>query len=175
MFLKVVKMKQALILLMLTITLASFGQDRRNAVGLRGGATWGITYDYIHNESSGFMGMVSFREKGMQVTGLLKFYRPAFERLTDRFWWYFGVGAHVGYHKWEEFYYYYYSHYYYYREVTKYAPVMGLDGLIGIEFRMDILPITVGIEYMPYFELLGKDYFKMHFFDFGFALKYTFN
>jgi hypothetical protein len=175
MFLKDEKMRNLVVLILLIATIPSFGQDRHNAVGLRGGGTWGVTYDYIHSEYTGISGLISFREKGMQITGLLKFYRPAFQRVTDRFWWYFGFGAHVGYHKWKEYYYYYNSQYYYYREVTKYAPVMGIDGNIGIEFRMDVLPITISVDYLPYFELLGKDYYKMQFFDFGFGIKYTFN
>ena len=161
--------------MLLAGTLSSFAQDRRHAVGLRMGGTFAVTYDYLHNEFSGFSGMMSFREKGVQVTGMLKFYRPAFERVTDRFWWYAGVGGHVGYHKWTEYFSVNQGIYTYYYEFNRYSPVMGLDGLIGLEFRMDILPICFGVEYMPYFDLFGKNFFKLNYYDFGFTIKYAFN
>ncbi len=175
MYHKDLNMKRLIVLILLVSTLSTFGQERKHSIGFRGGPTWGFTYDYLQNEHSGFSWLLSFRQKGMQITGLLKFYRPAFERVTDRFWWYFGVGGHVGYNKWKVYYTYDQGPYTFFTEVNRYAPVMGLDGLFGLEFRMDILPICISVELMPYFELFGKDFYKISFFDFGFGIKYAFN
>lgn len=168
-------MKRIFILILLISTLSSFGQERKHAIGFRGGSTWGFTYDYLHNETSGFQAVMSFRDKGIQLTGMLKFYKPAFERATDRFWWYFGVGGHVGYQKWEEYFSVVRGTYTYFIEINRYSPVMGLDGVFGLEFRMDLLPIVISLDVMPYFELFGEDFYKFNPFNIGFGIKYAFN
>ncbi len=86
----------------------------------------------------------------------------------------YGFGAHVGFESWTVTR--YYNDYYsknWYRD-RRSGPVAGLDGLAALEYTIPQIPIVVGIEAKPYFNLFGKNFFQLQPFDFAFTIKYTF-
>ena len=95
--------------------------------------------------------------------------------LFDLFF-YYGVGAHTGFIREKKLYYTdcdgndWCEDYY-----RKLYPVLGLDGLIGAEYRFYSVPITIAIDFKPYLEFFGEEFFKINLYDFGLTLKYRIN
>ncbi len=55
---------------------------------------------------------------------------------------------------------------------TYYA--IGVDGVIGLEYRIFTVPMTVSMEVKPYVEYYGLRYIQFKSWDFGFTVKYIF-
>jgi hypothetical protein len=162
-------MKSFFTLAGLLIMLNAFPQDTKNTVGLRFGYTWGITYQAFVDEDKAFEGLLGFRDRGVQFYGLFQRYKPAFSEYTDHFYWYYGLGGHAGFVRWEDYDEYEPYHRYY---VTHFGPVIGFDGNIGLEFWFYKIPLAIGLDYKPFIELFGPRLFN--FMDCAFTIKYTF-
>jgi hypothetical protein len=54
------------------------------------------------------------------------------------------------------------------------APVIGLDAIIGMEFRLDRIPLTFSLDAKPFFELFGQNMFRLSVFDIGLSVKVHF-
>jgi hypothetical protein len=51
---------------------------------------------------------------------------------------------------------------------------MGIDAMIGAEYRLPTLPLTVGIDLKPYFNFVGLRHTNLHFWDLAISAKYIF-
>jgi hypothetical protein len=140
------------------------------AVGIRGGITSAIFYDKGTNELTTTRYMISSRSDGMRFTYIKykQFYKM--DELPDNFSFYYGFGAHIGYARWSEA----VSNFegYYWQSHT--APVTGVDGLIGISYDMQRMPISFTFDAKPYFDVWGKNIFTPKPFDVAFGLVYSF-
>ena len=162
------------IILLLFMLHGTNAQEYKNEIGARVGLSSGITYQYHIDNFRGYKGLLSFRDGGIQLTALLESYRPLYLKFTDKMFYYTGMGAHVGYttHQPQRgflanpFRRYYYP--------GKFAPIIGLDAIAGIEFRLDRAPLAFSLDVKPFFELFGQNIFRLSLFDFGFSMKITF-
>lgn len=148
-------------------------QNPEFAAGFRGGLSSGLTFQQFFNPDEDVKMLLSFREGGVQLTGLMEIYKPVLISYHDQFFMYYGAGMHVGYtryhhNRWRD----YDRDAGYYYPRTK--PVLGADGIVGIEYRIDQIPLTVGFDYKPFFEFFGQDFFRLSFSDFAFTVKYNF-
>lgn len=158
-------------------------QDYLNAAGFRGGVSTGLFYEYFMDEENSGEMLMSFRHRGLQLTILRKYYRPAFLWDTDNFYFYFGWGGHVGYNNavrcldclpvgpatpptppggYPRD----------YRRTNFFA--LGADILLGMEYRFYVIPFSVGVEYKPYVGFFGPSHVARSFADFGGVIKYRF-
>lgn len=166
-------MKPLILIIACIISMASFAQDRKHEIGIRGGESSGIFYRGFIDEGHAIKGLMSFRNNGMQLTALYEKYDPVFCKKTSGFFLYYGVGGHFGYTRWNKRY-----HHpgqpdtYYYDYVA--SPVFGIDGIIGLEYRIESIPLSLAFDYKPFLEVLGEHFFDVHFGDFGFSLKVRF-
>jgi hypothetical protein len=164
----------------ITIILVSFvciqvrTQEYKNAISGRIGLSSGFTYQRMVDDFRGYKGMLSFRDGGIQLTALLESYRPLYLKFTDKMYYYTGMGAHIGYtmHPPQRSFVAnpFRSSYRY----GNFAPVIGLDAIIGLEFRLDRAPLAFCLDAKPFFELFGQNIFRLSIFDIGFSMKYTF-
>jgi len=164
-------MRTALVILLLILVNLGFSQDREMAFGLRMGHSTGFFFDIENKDFSTVRFLVSDRNEGQQFT-ILKYQRIfKHEKLPTYFSFYFGFGAHAGYVRWDPRRNYDYDddHYHEYA-----APVLGLDGLVGISYHLEKLPVLVSFEAKPYFDLWGRNVFSMNPFDFGVSAAYVF-
>ena len=169
-------MKQIyLLIILLFFALTGFAEQPRKAVGIRGGLSSGFEYRVFSGELTSYKALFSFRNQGLQFTGMKEFHVPdAFDILQELSFIY-GYGDHVGFESWYEDAYHYDANgqpYYYHDHRT--SPVIGLDGLAAMEYTIPAIPLVVGIEVKPYFNLFGENFFKLQPFDFAFTVKYTF-
>lgn len=151
-------MKKLISILSLAILLvaAADAQDYKTALGFRLGLYNGITVKHFISRNSALEGLLSTRWSGFEITGLYEIHHEAFN--VDKLKWFYGAGAHVG----------FYGSSYPGGSVT----VLGVDGILGLEYSFDEIPINVGLDWKPSINLLGYS----HFFGDGAALsiRYTF-
>lgn len=167
-------MKQIILFgLLVSLALTGFSQDANKAVGIRAGLTSGFEYRVFTDDLNSYKVLLSARRSGLQITGLKEFHRPDVFDAGIEMSFVYGVGAHVGFESWNKYYERDYYPYVPYRE-RKTSPIVGLDGLAGLEYTIPTLPLVAGIEAKPYFNLFGEDFFDLEVFDVAFTLKYVF-
>lgn len=121
------------------------------AIGLRAGETSGLTLKKSIANSSAIEGIIGLRNYGGSVTVLWEKYQPAFN--TKGFSWYYGIGGHVGwYHRYRVWYYEDKRDrwYRYYDYDNRY--VLGIDGIIGLEYKIPGAPIAFSLDLKPFIE-----------------------
>ncbi len=167
--------KFVLILFLGILAMTTKAQENSQAIGIRGGLTSGFEYRAFANDFVSYKVLLSTRKRGIQLTGMKEFHSPGLFDFSDQVNFIYGFGVHVGYERWNA---------YDPREIP-YGPgsyhfskrtgvIAGLDGLAAVEYNFVEVPISVGFEVKPYFNLFGKNFFQLHPFDFAFTIKYAF-
>jgi len=138
-------MKRIVLTLLLTVGIASFvnAQDYKTGVGLRGGLGYGVTLKHFLGEKAAVEGILATRWGGFEVTGLYEIHNVAFE--VDNLKWYYGGGAHIGF--WG-------SDVSWGTTGAAYT-VIGIDGILGIEYSFTEAPINIGLDWKPAINLVG--------------------
>ena len=138
-------MKKLLIVLsfVIAIALTSHAQDYKTGIGIRGGLSNGLTVKHFISSDVALEGLLTARWNGFLVTGLYEKHAQAFG--VTGLYWYYGFGAHIG--SW--------NHTYKEDQYDNYS-VIGIDGIIGIEYNITEIPFNISIDYKPGINVLGK-------------------
>ncbi len=155
---------------MFLLTIGLKAQENQRSIGIRGGLSSGFEYRVFTNEYHSYKALLSTRDRGIQLVGLKEFHEPGLFDFCDELNLVYGFGFHVGYERWDDSD--FHNGYYYWE--TRSAPLTGLDGLIGVEYNFLEVPLTLGFEGKPFFDLFGHRVFRVQPFDFAFTLKYNF-
>ncbi len=136
--------KQLLILIFFFGLLAVLkSQDYTNGIGLRGGLPYGITVKHFFSDKNAVEGILSTRWGGFRITGLYEIHNPT--KQYPNLKWFYGVGAHVGF--WDD------------RSPFVKDPdsqaILGIDGILGLEYTFDEIPLNLGIDSGLSFNLIG--------------------
>lgn len=120
----------------------------KTAIGLRAGETSGLSVKRFFGEKVAVEGIVGVWNNGLSTTILYEKYSPAFH--LNGLNWYYGAGAHavfeVGYnfhHHWGDRYYHYHHD----------GVGLGIDGVVGMEYKIPTIPLALSIDFKPYFEI----------------------
>jgi hypothetical protein len=141
------KMKKIYFILFLAIMfqINSNAQDYKTSLGIRAGLPVGATLKHFLNETNAIEAILASRWAGFVATGLYEF-----ENWTGEYPalnWYWGAGAHVG--AWSEGYNprldYSYS-----------GAVIGIDGILGLEYTFDEIPLNLSLDLLPSINLIGS-------------------
>ena len=139
-------MKKAFIVASICCLFITVGnaQDYSTGIGIRGGWSNGLTIKHFLGEKAAVEGILASRWQGFSITGLYEIHAQAFD--VDRLNWYYGVGGHVGFWKgnnvaWAT-------------DNNSYT-VIGVDGIIGIEYNIPDIPINISADWKPAFNLVG--------------------
>jgi hypothetical protein len=124
----------------------SFAQDYKTGIGLRGGFANGVTIKHFIGAKPAFEIILASRWRGLEITGLYEIHNQAFK--TERLNWYFGFGGHVGFWNGD------YTHRYWGDPGTNYT-VIGIDGILGLEYNFSEIPINIGLDWKPAFNVVG--------------------
>jgi hypothetical protein len=137
-------MKKTLFIIILTagMAIAANGQDYKTAVGLRAGVPYGLTIKHFVSPKNAFEGILASRWGGFVVTGFYEnvHWTGEYPGLN----WFWGVGAHVGF--WD-------NNPYYIN--TNGNAVIGIDGILGLEYTFDEIPLNLSLDILPSFNLIG--------------------
>ncbi len=126
------------------ITIFSNAQDYNTGIGLRGGLSSGVTVKHFVGEKSAIEGIVSARWKGFNIVALYEIHNQAFD--VEGLNWYYGFGGHVGF--WDG------ANVGWADDTNSYT-VAGLDGIIGLEYNFNDIPLNVSIDWKPAFNIIG--------------------
>ncbi len=165
-------MKRTILTILAVLTFSSLMAQRfEKAVGIRAGQTRAIFFDVQNKYLSSYRFMLSWRENGSQFTAMKYFHQYKMEIFPEYISLYYGYGIHAGYVKWDQ-YYQNTEHGFYWDEAT--APVIGLDGLLGLSYDFKRLPVSITLEVKPFFDFWGKKIFSPNPFDFAVCAIYCF-
>jgi len=168
-------MKNKCIIFGLSLVLLSFSLPRAQAqelgVGVRlGGYTSGLSVKYYRGDNTAFEGILgtSLSRRGVQLTGLYEIQASALG--VPNLQWFYGAGAHLG----------SFSRQQYHRRGNKYYNyvgdkqlfTLGIDGIVGLEYQITEIPITVGLDFKPFIDVNGDGVFLLP--DGALTVRYTF-
>jgi hypothetical protein len=139
----------------------------RTAIGLRVGGTSGLTVKHFNGSGSAIEGIVGIWDDAFSITGLYEKYAYAGATGLN---WYYGGGVHVA----VENDYYNDDDRYYYRDNYRDGGVgLGIDGIVGIEYKITPIPFAVSFDLKPFIEINtnGGTFFSL---DPGIGLKFAF-
>ena len=147
-----------------------FAQGYSQSVGIRAGWSSGLEYRFYTDDSNSYKFLLSGRNRGLQAHALKEFHQYDLFSFSNQLVFVYGFGIHVGFERWNEWYAAPGRSWY----DTRSSLIVGGDGLAGLEYIFDELPISAGIEVKPFFDILGKKPFRINVFDFAFTVKYLF-
>lgn len=146
-------------------------QKFEKSIGVRLGYSKAVFLDIQNHDLSNYRFMISWREGGRQFSAMKYFQQFKLDKLPGYLSIYYGYGIHAGYSTWEQ-----YKqdteHGYYWEEIS--APSFGLDGLIGLSYDFDRIPVSITCDAKPFFDLWGKSIFKAVPTDIGISAVYHF-
>lgn len=151
-----------------TPSLALNTSSYKTAIGLRAGETSGLTIKQFIGSNAALEGIVGVWSHGMSATILYEKYTPAFD--VNGLNWYYGAGGHVAFETGRTVYYYKNGRYDRYQDGSV---GLGIDGLIGIEYKIPAIPFALSLDMKPYMEIISRGRVWMSL-DPGFGIKVTF-
>lgn len=137
-------------LIVFCLVSVSFAQDYNTGIGLRAGPYYGLTVKHFMGEKPAFELMLASRWSGFVITGLYEIHNIAFN--TERLKWYIGFGGHIGFWNGD------YTYRYWGERETQYT-VIGIDGILGLEYSFAEVPISIGVDWKPAFDFVGYSHF----------------
>ena len=151
-------------------------QYYEHSAGIRLGGSYGLTYKKFFNETDAVEFLLGGREDGLQVTATYQFNKPLNLSRNETFFLYYGAGGHIGYEKYPTKSLYDFpsppSSEFYYSNKSYFS--MGIDAIVGIEYRLLTVPLTIGLDIKPYFSYIGYRYTRTNFWDTSLSVKYVF-
>jgi len=152
-----------------------YGQKFDHAAGLRSGDRHGITYKYFLKEQEAIETFLGHYHSGLQSYVLYEWYNPMKLSFLKNLFWYYGAGGHLGYTRHHTEQYYYVNESEILRSDSKKSYFsMGFDGIIGLEYRIYEVPLTVGIESIPIMDFYGLQSVKFQSVNFNASIRYIF-
>ncbi len=139
-------MRRSLISFMIAMAMLSLAnaQDYNTGIGLRAGFSSGLTIKHFTSQSIALEGLLTTRWQGFDITGLYEVHNQAFD--VKRLNWYYGGGAHLGFYN---------GSYAYWGDNGRAYTVIGIDGILGLEYNFDEIPVNIGIDWKPALNLIG--------------------
>ncbi len=148
------------ILLAGTIVIMSSAQDYKTGLGVRIGTANGLTIKHFLNGRSAVEGMLTTRWHGFDITGLYEIHNPAFDVVNLK--WFYGFGGHLGFYD---------GQYVEWGEPGSTYNVIGIDGIIGLEYTLEDAPVSFGVDLKPTLNFIG---YSGLWADFGLSVRYNF-
>jgi hypothetical protein len=129
------------------------------ALGLKFPGGLSITYKKFVADTRNVEAQLTAWHKGFRVAGLYEFNFYTFDNVPELSW-FVGPGAHIGF--WKST----------YKETYNSQVDVGVDGIIGLDYKIKNAPINVSADWEPAVTLVGSAGFTPAFG--GVAIRYTF-
>lgn len=172
-------MKYLYILIVLITSLVTVNaQHFEKSVGIRYGHSNAVFFEKLNKDLTSSRYMLNWRDGGRQFTAMKIFRQYDLDNYSDfsmgdiagQLSFYYGYGAHAGYVRWNQS---ITNETGYFYEM-KSAPVFGLDGIVGLSYDFDRLPLSITVDAKPYFDYWGRKVFQMAPFDVAIGVVYVF-
>lgn len=129
----------------------AISQGLDNAVGIRLGYYPGITFQHFMTDEKAIELIGASRYRGWSFTFLYEIHKPI-EGVAGLKW-YFGGGAHIGIYSW------YANHPWWADEYKGPRSVVGIDGILGLEYFIPDTEFMVSADWKPDFNFYGYNGF----------------
>jgi hypothetical protein len=164
-------MRRILLVFGLFIAGSVYAQNYTRDAGVRLGDSFSATYRQYPDDEQALEGLLFIGRGGMTITILKEFFTPALGHISENFYFQYGFGAHLGFR--------YIDHYKvlnrtYQLEEWRFTPLLGIDGLAGLEYRFPEFPILISFDIRPYFEYSTTQIFSIYLKSIGISIKYRF-
>ena len=126
----------------------------RTALGVKVFDGGGITFKHFLTDRNALELIAYFWGSGTRITGLYEIHGPI--KGATGLQWYIGPGAHIA----------------VYNKNNGDATVIGIDGVLGLDYKFRGAPINMSIDWQPSFELTNNRGFVGSWL--GLAIRYTF-
>jgi hypothetical protein len=142
-------MKRLLVITFLLIGLNSQSQSYKTAIGLRAGETSGLTIKHFMGGDAALEGILGIWSHGFSATLLYEKHAPIKSSGLN---FYYGAGGHIAFET--------YNHSWYYRHGNRYYEHrhggfgIGIDGIVGIEYKFPI-PLAISLDIKPFLEVVS--------------------
>lgn len=129
------KLLSAIVAVLIFSSVAN-AQDYKNAIGVKF-YPGGVTYKHFISDKVSLEGIGYFYNNGTRITGLYEMYFPLGD--VQNLNWYAGAGAHLGFYK---------------KRGTNIngSTAFGVDGILGLDYKIDNAPINLSIDWQPSIE-----------------------
>ncbi len=141
-------MKKSLVisLLLFGMIMTAEAQDYKTGVGLRGGLFNGVTLKHFVNRYDALEFTAALHSEGTLLAGMYQIHANAFD--VPGLNWYYGPGAHLGFYEGS------------FRDAWFDNPeddyvVIGVNGVVGMEYKIDEIPIALSADIIPSLNLVG--------------------
>ncbi len=131
-------MRKALLVVLVSFFIVSGSSAQesgyRTALGVKVWDGGGISFKHFVNGNNALELIGYFWSRGMRITGLYEIHGPISG--ANGLQWYIGPGAHIGFYnsKWGD------------------ATYIGIDGVLGLDYKFNGAPINVSLDWQPSFE-----------------------
>jgi len=165
-------LKRTVILFAFLLTAAGAGAQNgasyTNGIGIRLGTDDGITFKHFIRDDAAIEAILSTGYHAAILTVLFEKHQPLAAPGLDLF---YGAGGHIG--TGERVVYWYRDRwgYYYYEEDNRPYTSIGIDGIVGLEYKFNRAPFTLGIDLKPYVNIYRPGY---SFLDGALSFRYAF-
>jgi hypothetical protein len=164
-------MRRILLAIGLFITCTVCAQNYTRDAGVWVGDYFTASGRMYLEEDKAVEGMLFIGRRGMTIAIMKEHFEPAFGHLSDYLFFEYGYGAHFGFR--------YTDHYKvfnrtYQLDDYRMSPLLGVDGLVGLEYRFPEFPFLVSLDIKPYFEYSTIQIFSIYIQSVGFSIKYRF-
>jgi hypothetical protein len=147
-------------------TLSIQAQPYNKSIGIRAGGASGITYKQFLSSENAFELLANFRWNGFLFTGLYEWQKPISE--INGLSYYAGFGAHLAHfqdnasypNNWNN------------KWPRESFTVIGVSGILGLEYTFSEIPFSLSIDYLPRFNIIGHT--GGWFNDGALSIRYTF-
>jgi hypothetical protein len=120
-------------------------QDYKTSLGLRAGLPYGLTVKHFLGKTTAVEGILASNWGGFVATAILE--KENWTGKYPGFNWFWGVGAHVGF--WD-------AGSNPHLNSTYVGSVIGLDGILGLEYTFDEIPLNLSVDLLPTVNLIGS-------------------
>jgi len=142
--------------------LAVSGQEYRTSLGVRGGYPFsGISLKHFINNTDAIEGVAAFHYRGLLLAGMFQRHANAFD--APGLYWYYGGGAQAGFYD--------RRHIPWFEDDRGSIATLGILGVVGLEYKIEEIPITIGADLIPVISIFGHTGFWMNG---GVSIRYTF-
>jgi hypothetical protein len=162
------------ILVSLISSFTCFGQYANKQAGLRTGFRGGLFYQVTGesgNAETGFLAMLGFNNKGIQLTGLRIISETPLTEISPDLYLAWGYGAHAGFIITDNIG--FLGEKYYFRS-ERFCPLLGVDGWGSVEYRFRSIPLIVSLNIKPFIELTIPSFINLMPGDVGISVAYSF-
>jgi len=138
----------------------AFAQEYKNAIGIRAGLPFGISYKRYLDDHSSLEAVAGTRWKGLTTSFKYEYYNNT--NIYPGLTWYVGTGGALG----------YYNNNSPWVDVSDYRLVFGIEVIAGIDYKFENTPISIAFDWTPLFNMVG--YVDFDFLQFGISVRFLF-